>query len=185
MKKRVSLITLFVFIITMVSCSGEDTKKEFLSDQNGFTLSYSMNEPVSVLSRSSIEVEAGEDRLNSFYILFFDSSTGGTGNFLEAMDVREANPGILLSTGNVNIQFSPGSRLKNSGQYNMLVCGNIDEYTGIHNIEDLITFCEGETENEVTRLLLQTVRGVPPGDQEQQDDTNRIPSAELPMGQNT
>lgn len=141
-----------------------------------------MNEPVSVLSRSSIEVEVGEDRLNSFYILFFDSSTGGTGNFLEAMDVREANPGILLSTGNVNIQFSPGSRLKNSGQYNMLVCGNIDEYTGIHNIEDLITFCEGETENEVTRLLLQTVRGVPPGDQEQQDDTNRIPSAELPMG---
>jgi len=182
MKERLSLITLFIFIIITISCSDEDTKREILSNPNGFTLSYSMDEPHSVLTRSIIDVEEGEDRLSSFYILFFENTTGGTGNFLEAIDVRESVSGDLFSTGNVNIEFPSGSGLKNSEKYTMLLCSNIEAYTHIYDIESLITFCDGKTENEVTGLLLQSIEGVAPGDQEQQDDTNRIFSAELPMG---
>ncbi|MCC8134835.1 MAG: hypothetical protein LIP04_15590 [Tannerellaceae bacterium] len=38
------------------------------SNGNGFTLSYTISDLTSVITKSSIDVEEGEDQVNSFYI---------------------------------------------------------------------------------------------------------------------
>ncbi|MCC8153473.1 MAG: hypothetical protein LIP01_04215, partial [Tannerellaceae bacterium] len=172
----------FFVLLTLIltACKDEETGINSREGENGFSLSYTVTTPESVLSRSAIDLETGEDRINSFYILFFENTSGKTGRFLEAIDAIASYSGPVASSGNMDVTFPDGSSLKNSEEYKMLVCANIDTYTGMDGIEDLITFCDGKTEQQVT-YLLQTIQGVTPGVNEQANDSNRISSFILPM----
>ncbi|MCD7977595.1 MAG: hypothetical protein LUG51_10725 [Tannerellaceae bacterium] len=181
-KKLLTLVILFTFL--GISCSDDEPARGGFNE-NGFTLSYKVNEPASVITRSGVVAEEEENRINSFYILFFERTSDGTGRFVEAIDAL-ANSGSLGSslaaTGDISITFSSGSRLNKTTDYNILFCANIDAYAkdDIAGVESLNTLCDGRTESEVNTLLLE-VSGVNQFNTEEGDDSNRMASTNLPM----
>ncbi|MCC8198160.1 MAG: hypothetical protein LIP06_06160 [Tannerellaceae bacterium] len=71
MKKILFILTAFLAFIT-TGCQEDDLGRDNSGEiQNGFKLSYRVNEPVSVLTKSSVAAEKEEIQLNSFYVLFF------------------------------------------------------------------------------------------------------------------
>lgn len=184
MKKTLfTLITLLTLIFT--NCADDDWKKNGTgSNGNGFTLSYTISDLTSVITKSSIDVEEGEDQVNSFYILFFENSTGGTGRFVDAIDVMGSYDVSLGTSAELDITFPEGSSLDNSKEYKLLLCANIKDYLEISGVEDLKTLCDGEKENDVLALLMR-ISGVAPGlapEVEQSDNSHRMPMDNLPMG---
>lgn len=181
MKKILFILTAFLaFILT--GCQEDDLGRDNSGEiQNGFKLSYRVNEPVSVLTKSSVAAEKEEIQLNSFYVLFFENTTDGSGTFVEAIDLHESF-GLLSHSGTLDVTFPNGSKLDKTQAYKMLFCANIETYSrfSISGVEDIHTLCQWLDEKTVHSLLLE-ISGVEPSDGEEQDNQNRMLNSNLPM----
>ncbi|MCC8143726.1 MAG: hypothetical protein LUD02_08330 [Tannerellaceae bacterium] len=180
--KKILFILLTAFLaFATISCQEDDLEKDNSGVlRNGFKLSYSIIEPVSVLTKSSVAAGGEENQINSFYILFFENTADGSGEFVEAIDLHEPF-GSLGNSGTLDVTFPSGSKLDKTKEYKMLFCANIESYSSqISSVEDIETFCQGLNEKEVNALLLE-ISGVEPSDGEQYDNQNRLQSSKLPM----
>ncbi|GEM_PF-7008209 len=182
--KRTTGILLSILTLFLVSCDRDDWGGTS-GNPNGFHLTYSISNPVSAVTRTSIPLEDEEDTIHSFYLLFFENSTGGTGMFLEAIDLKADEPSGLSVSGNISITFPEDSKLNNSTDYKMLLCANIEEYTTepFQSVEEIRQRFEGYSENEVIHTLMK-ITGVEDKQDpvaEQTDNSHRIASSNLPM----
>ncbi|MCD8193716.1 MAG: hypothetical protein LUD74_04050, partial [Tannerellaceae bacterium] len=181
--KNLSFLFSLLLTFTLLGCQEEDREKR-TGDQS-FKLSYMIPASTQVVSRSAISTEDGEDQVNSFYILFFEHTTGGIGKFIAAIDVMETHEGPLSNSGILDIEFPAGSGLNATETYNMLLCANIEEYqTGITNLSGLEAVCQDKTEREVIGMLQAKIEGVPAGlspREEQEFNDRRMVITNLPM----
>lgn len=87
---------LYVFAAFILAGLSSYAKYDYENDdtgkygKNGFRLNYFVNGS-SVNSYATIAPETGEDYINTLYILFFKQSSGGTGEFIEAVDLTDPN----------------------------------------------------------------------------------------------
>lgn len=189
---------LFIFTLlslAFISCEVDDLAVGTSTgkNENGFTLSYQVSGSFSALTRSVVDLEEGEDHINSFYILFFENTTGGTGTFIDAIDINPGN-GTIKSSGTIDVVFPEGSDLKASENYKLLLCANIKEYTNerIGDLNELKAICYGRTENEVIHTLIE-IEGVDPTGRtteeakiaEQEDNSFQMDMSNLPMSAST
>ncbi len=185
MKKILFILTALLALIT-TSCQEDGLGRASSGGpENGFRLSYTINDPVSVITKSSLESEVEENKINSFYILFFENSTDGSGEFVEVIDVKNTFGNELATSGELDITFPNDSKIDKDKDYKLLFCANIEAYSkaDINNVADIENLCQGRTEKEVGEMtFLLEVMGVDPGTEgEQSDNSNRIENTNLPM----
>ncbi|MCD8044725.1 MAG: hypothetical protein LUH10_16955 [Tannerellaceae bacterium] len=175
--KLVLSIVLLTALFTSCQAGDPDVLNPDGNKSNSFLLSYYVEGIVSPLTKSSVPVEDGEDVINSLYILFFENTSGGTGRFIDAIDMEASG---MRSSGRLNVVFPEDSELSHGEEYKLILLANTETYTGIAGLQDMKTACAGKTENEVIHTLLR-ISGVEPSVSEQTNNSNLMEMDNLPM----
>lgn len=146
---------------------------------NGFYLKpYVKNVETGVETRSIVDPEAGETDVKKLYLLFFEYTNSGEGEFIEAMEVE--NP--VMSANNA-IDFR-NTGLNSGTDYSILAFANIGVTGKAYLSEDYDTLDEflgsfdGMTESEAMERLMHVTGAT--GNNET-DDTHAIKASELIM----
>jgi hypothetical protein len=148
---------------------------------------------VAAPTRSSIALDAGEDQINSLYLLFFEDSNNGSGSFLGYYEVptRDADGNLLdpplSSKEQVRVKFSdievvedpadPDDTFAPDGDYSLLLVANVEEFIGGGDIYAWISAMQGKTESGVLNTAFLKVSGT----DDETDNSHAIQSTNLPM----
>ncbi|MCD8178884.1 MAG: hypothetical protein LUE98_16340 [Tannerellaceae bacterium] len=178
-KKLVFLACLMGILSGCKSDDCDDVNGGSFNESYGLRLSYDIQQPTSQTTRDTAS-EAEETQIKSFYILFFENSSAGTGSFVEVMDVTAVADATLSTSGTLEIPFDEESLLDDDTDYKMILCVNMEDYLGFKGINDLREIFMGTTEKDALKNMLK-VSGVVPGPQEQWDNSNSITNSKLPM----
>jgi hypothetical protein len=193
MRRYITLLTGLLGLYLVACQRGEATlDSETRVSRGGFTLNYTV--PRSLAStRSAVAPETGEDLVNSLYVLFFEETTGGTGQYLGYYEVpthdAEGNLVPLSSEGQVRVKFDEITVTKDplasvpvtftpGDAYSLLLVANVDEFLDNKAIETWLSELQGKTENVVLGATLLTVGSAASED----DDSHAIQPGNLPMG---
>ncbi|MCD7935803.1 MAG: hypothetical protein LUG98_02995 [Tannerellaceae bacterium] len=181
--KKAGFLLLTILLTWVTSCQTDDWRNGKGQDPvNGFTLSYSVNGPVSATTRATVSPEEGECDINSFYMLFFEHTANGSGEFIEAIDLSPEEGSTMSTVGQIDIDFGSDSKLNKSTTYSILICANTELYVeNFRNFSSLVSSCIGKTENQVIRMFPMKITGVEQNSEEASDNTHQIPSRSLPM----
>ncbi|MCD7929972.1 MAG: hypothetical protein LUH15_00580 [Tannerellaceae bacterium] len=151
--KNIYLLLTILFTCTLLSCQDDTDDTGLPIHENGFRLLYTIPE-LETLTRSEVTAVESEDRINTFYALFFEYTTGGSGQFLAAIDLMEGRQTPLSTSAVLNIDYSTVPGLSASETYTILLCANLEAYHAtIRDLTGLETVCRGATEAEVKSLL--------------------------------
>ncbi|MDR0765817.1 MAG: hypothetical protein LBF09_02620 [Odoribacteraceae bacterium] len=202
MKKFLTLLTGWLLLVTCQR--GEVAAPGGELPRGGFVLDYVIPQS-RVSTYGTIPAEAGEDQVNSLYVLFFQETTGGTGNFLGYYQVPttddDGEPVPLSASGQIRVDFKditvtedpavePPVTFTPDGTYSLLIAANVDGFLD-EGMDALawISDMQGKSENLVLATCLLKVRGAA----DEQDNGHTIQGDNLPMsarvkrnaGQNT
>ncbi|MCD8043318.1 MAG: hypothetical protein LUH10_09665 [Tannerellaceae bacterium] len=151
--KNIYLLLTILFTCTLLSCQDDTDDRGLPIKENGFRLLYTIP-GLETLTQSEVAAVEGEDRINTFYALFFEYTTGGSGQFLAAIDLMEGRQTPLSTSAVLNIDYSTVPGLSASETYTILLCANLEAYHAtIRDLAGLETVCRGTTEAEVKSLL--------------------------------
>lgn len=182
MKKVFVLLTAFLTLV-MTGCGDDDWTGKGTSEREGFSLSYTIP-GVTPATRSTIDIEEGEDQVNSLHILFFEKEESGKFLFVDVIDAMAEYTTSLGSTGTLEIEFTEETSLKNAAEYKILLCANIQEYTElVISIDNIRDFCYGKEDIEVIENLWLKISGVTGKDEYEEmiDNDNRMAITNIPM----
>ena len=118
------------------------------------------------VTRAEVPSEEGEDRVNSLFLLFFDGSANGSGEFKAYTEVElpEAVP-VTNPDGNYSMNLeaviSYPAGLNVNGDYSILALANISDNSYINgSVENWMAQWAGKTENYV---ISHAKADIPPG----------------------
>ena len=177
--KKYLLILLGLLLMAANSCRKEQLPFED-GIRNGFRLKLSVEGQESAFgTRATIPAEAGEEIVQSLYLLFFEDKPAG-----KLINYYTASAPFVMHQ-NINIDFTTGTgtggALDNNTDYRVLAVANLEEdlYLNNESVEDYLSSFIGQTETYVltnARLLISgAVNNVV------EYDRRPIPSDRLPM----
>ncbi|MCC8153476.1 MAG: hypothetical protein LIP01_04230 [Tannerellaceae bacterium] len=150
--KNIFLYLSILFTFVCLSCQEEEERIPQTS-VNSFSLHYTIP-TLGAATRSEIVSQEGEDQVNTFYDLFFENTTGGTGQCLTAIDLMGGRQNPLSTSGVLTVDYAASDELSATETYKVLLCANMEAYnTAIQNLSGLEDFCRNRTEKEVAALL--------------------------------
>lgn len=183
--KRIFLFCALIAGLMLASCQSEPNNGSTQIGKDKMLLRFNVEQQSSQLAtRAGIAPEPGEEVVNALYLLFFEPTSDGSGQFKGYLEVTS---NLVMDT-EMELTFPSSSGLDGGQDYNVLAVANIAEDKYLNNIYGGVSawFDQfyGKTESQVKNMALAYVTGKNEGNDGvlSYDDNNILPSELLMSG---